>query len=176
MLLKRWCETTVVNSHLLPTSLQDKPCETTWECISLWLGDVKFADRVRRSRTIRLKRIDSDLGRMGLAGPPHPPKGITGSPTIPTSQTMRSKSISTCTGTVSSGTPNQRAARRPLTITKPQHKLDLDLFFCSDFLHQATYTWIMIINLPYHYWLRSSRWWNLLHGSRCGDKMMRRWY
>ena len=142
----------------------------------LWLGDVKFADRVRRSRTIRLKRIDSDLGRMELAGPPHPPKGITGSPTIPTSQTMRSKSISTCTGTVSSGTPNQRAARRPLTITKPQHKLDLDLFFCSVFLRPKQDN--IHMNHDHELTLSSSASVvsvvELLHGSRCGDKMMRR--
>ena len=70
-----------------------------------------------------------------MDGPPNPPKGITGSPNEPHLAAM-SKSISTCTGTVSSGTPNQRATRRPLTITKPQHRLDLVLFFCSDSLRQ----------------------------------------
>lgn len=102
----------------------------------LWLGDVKFADRVRRSRTIRLKGIDSaSQAGMKMAGPPNPPQGITGSPNEP-HLAATSKPISTCTGTVSSGTPNQRATRRPLTITKPQHKLDLVLFLCSDFLRQ----------------------------------------
>jgi hypothetical protein len=134
--VKQQSSTVIFFRHHSRTS-HVRPRENVYRCG--W-GTSSSQKRVRRSRTIQLKRIDSDLGRMELAGPPHPPKGITGSPTIPTSQTMRSKSISICTGTVSSGTPNQRAARRPLTITKPQHKLDLDLFFCSDFLHQATYT------------------------------------
>ena len=59
---------------------------------------------------------------MKMAGPPNPPKGITGSPNEPHLAAM-SKSISTCTGTVSFGTPNQRATRRPLTITKPQQEI-----------------------------------------------------